>query len=240
MKFHRRSTPTIVLLQLLASSIAAAVNTTTSSSNSSDTTSYTYAPGMATTSPAPGVINVATDPDLDSLGNFKIPHIPYIFSYTIFPSDLSVKVGDAYALTCQTDSKKGLDELSWKVRTDQDNYRTLDCAGDNEGGFKCEITEFSLGVFSVLNVTTFERKGSHSSIEYNFICTAKPGFKSIRYQEIPEDKAVVTVYPPDHSLETGLEVVGGTLLVLVVLVMVWVMVRKGKFRSAFAGIQRDL
>ena len=166
--------------------------------------------------------------------------MPYIFSYTIFPSELAVRVGDKYTLTCQTDSRRGLDELNWKVRTNQNDYRTLDCDGDNEEGFKCEITEFSLGVFSVLNVTTFERKGSHSSVEYSFLCTAKPGLKSIRYQEIPQDNAVVTVYPPDHSLETGLEVVGGSVLVLVFLVTVWVIVRKGKFRSPFAGIQRDL
>ena len=236
MKFHPRST--IVLLQLFASSIAASVNITTNSSNSSDTTSYSYA--RYTTTAVPGITNGSTGPGLDGLGNFKIPHMPYIFSYTIFPSELAVRVGDNYALTCQTDSRRGLDELNWKVRTNQDDYRTLDCDGDNEEGFKCEITEFSLGVFSVLNVTTFERKDSHSGVEYSFLCTAKPGLKSIRYQEIPQDNAVVTVYPPDHSLETGLEVIGGTVLVLVFLVTVWVIVRKGKFRSAFARIQRDL
>lgn len=229
MIFLVQLSPTVVLLQLLTTPISAVAVI----SNTTTMTTYSYPP--FTTTPK----YIYEDSNLNNSRNLSVPLNNKIFSYTIYPSLLAVKVGDSYALTCQTDSIEGLEALKWMLRTNR-GYRTLDCDQENEGGFKCDISEFPLGTFSVLDVTTFERSGPHSSVEYNFVCAAKPALQASRNQEFPEGNAVVTVYPPHHDVETGLEVVGGTVLVLVVLVAVWVLVRKGKFRSAFAGIHGDL
>ena len=194
-------------------------------------------PGRASSAPVAVVVSNNNAVHLES------------YNYTITPSQLDAKFGDSYALTCRTDTSNGFDQLNWMIKTGFENHQSLNCDGrlEEEVHFMCEVREFPNGLLSVLNITTFKDAASHSLVNYTFYCNAHGDNLPLANQQQQQQQkqqqqqqqgvAVVTVYPEDHTLETGLEVAGGTLLVLVVLVAAFLVFRKGQLRSAFAGMR---
>lgn len=143
--------------------------------------------------------------------NKTLSKVDELYNYTITQNRSQITIGESLALTCSTDSIRGMD-LRWKVKKDEGNEVTINPPNGKEAGLTYTIKESRENLSSVLNITTENDGKLKSRIDYTFTCTVKhPQHSS---QGIA--KTTVTVLPVDHSLKNGLITAGVIVLVLTI------------------------
>ena len=165
--------------------------------------------------------------------NKTVSRVDELHQFTITPEELHLTIGESFALTCTTDSDRGLGALQWKVKKNDDGVdRPLKPSSKTELGLNYRIIEFQDELHSVLNVTT-ENDGKYKSrIDYTFYCTEKYLYHS--KQNLGEAK--VTIHPVDNSLRNGLIGTGVVVLNVIAILIVVFLWRRRKRRAALAVV----
>ena len=123
--------------------------------------------------------------------NSTIHRVDELHNYTITPGKLQVRMGESFALTCKTDSMRGLNALQWKVKTNDEGFNVA-----LEDEFIYDTQESVTHLHSVLNILT-QKDGRIPIDNYTFYCTERFVFHAD--QSLGEAKVIIQ----PHMIESA-------------------------------------
>ena len=167
--------------------------------------------------------------------NKTLPRLDELHKYTITPETSHVTIGESFALTCKTDSVRGLNTLRWKTRiNDEGSYVTLN--GKTAAGLNHVIRKSVDNLYSVLNVTSVDFGGITSRLDYNFNCAIEPDYHS--KSQLYRGVATVTIHPEDNSLQ-NMAIGGGASILAMAIIFIALLRRRRNLKSSLSVVSKE-